>query len=307
MDFGRWCRALVSVAIVGAAGLPVSVGASDQEADALPHQSTAGNRQEGVNEKMQNLTQSVLNKDLAAVLAAREIGPAANRELLPLTRNPDAKVRRIALYCLNETGGKEAGQAFTDALLDDDDQVVGAALEGLRHHPKSASPERLLQVYDRAQDPATRQQIMLIVARFSGEVDPQKVRMRYDKEKDPAAREGGLAALAQLKDMDARNEFVRRLQASSGPERLRFLDYCEWLHDPWLLRPLQPLLGDTTAAIRVGTDARPDLIQSLRTCDVVVNLVASITQRKFSFPVNDATNYNAAQLDEVKAFIRASP
>lgn len=256
---------------------------------------------------MENLVRSVLRKDPASTLEAKKIGPAANRELVRLAGNADAKVRRIALYCLAETGGREAAAAFAEALLDPDAQVRGAALGGLRRRYQEASPGPLLQVYDRCQDSYARQQIMLVLARIERGVDAQQVKLQYDKETDPQAREGGLAALAQLGDAAARAEFTRRLRESSGQDRVRFLAYCEWLNNRWLLRPLLPLLSDTTPAVRVGVDARPDLIDSLRVCDLVVNLIGAVTQHKFSFPVNQATNYTVAQMEEVGTFVRSLP
>jgi HEAT repeat protein len=253
---------------------------------------------------MENLIQSLQSKDPAATLQAREIGPSANPTLIQFARNPDAKIRRIALYCLDETGGTDAARAFTEALLDDDSQVRGAALKGLHHHFQSASPGQLLQTYDRSPDPYARQQIMLVIARMNQQINPVEVKTRYDREADVLAKEGGLVALAHLNEGDTRIQFMRALQSSSGAQRLRFLEYCELLNDSWFFNALVPLLTDRTPAIRVAADARPDLIQNLRVCDVCVNIVSSISKHQFSFPINRATNYTSEQLDEVKAFLR---
>jgi hypothetical protein len=256
---------------------------------------------------MEELIRSLQSKDPAAALQARKIGPSANPTLIRFARDPDGEIRLIALYCLDETGGSDAVQAFTEALLDDDAQVRGAGLKGLHHYYQQASPAHLLQIYDRSPDAYTRQQIMLVISRTERGANPGEVKLRHDKEADPMAKEGGLAALAHLNEAGARKEFIRLLHYSSGPDRKRYLEYCELLHDKWLLPALIPLLKDTTPALRVGVDARPDLIHYLRVCDLTVNLASTISKHQFSFPINRATNYTSAQLEEVANFLRTIP
>lgn len=256
---------------------------------------------------MNNVIQRVLNKDPAAALDAKQAGPGINPDLLPLVHHSDAKVRRIALYCLDETGGPVATKAFLEAVLDEDSQVRSAALKGLHDHPPAGSRMELLRAYDRSPDGYVRQQLMLVAARASGGMDVNEIKTRYTHETDPQAREGALVALAKSNDQESRKEFVVRLHETSGKDRVRFLEYCQILQAPWLLKPLLPLLNDKDPAIRVGTDARPDLIDTLRVCDLTVNLVALISGRKFSFPINRATNYQPQQIDEVREFVRNSP
>lgn len=301
---GTWRLAAVA-GIVGLLSLGLcGCSAANQQTNAEP-----GSRPnpEPMGSNMENLIQSVLNKDPAAAMQARKIGPSANQELARLARHADAKVRRIALYCLDETGGSIAARAFAEAVLDEDSQVRGAALRGLNHHYGQASPADLLRAYDLSQDPYARQKLMLVIAQFKAGVDVAQVKTRYDKEPDPEAQEGGLAALAQFNYQGARKEFAQRMEASSGKTRLRYLGYCETLREPWLIKPLSTLLRDTGPAVRVGTDARPDLIDTLRVCDVALNLIASISGHTFSFGVDNATNYSAKQIQEVTDFARALP
>ena len=57
--------------------------------------------------KMQILIQQVLDKKpIGRSTAQGRSAPGANPELITLTRNDDADVRRVAVYCLNETGGR---------------------------------------------------------------------------------------------------------------------------------------------------------------------------------------------------------
>jgi HEAT repeat protein len=248
------------------------------------------------------LRETILKKDPAAALLAREAGPSANPEIIELTKHQDAKVRRIALYCLDETGGADAARAMAAALKDDDPQVRGAALKGLIHRPDPVVYEALLRVYPGA-DKVVRQQIPLILGKMGGRANPADLRRVCGAEADAEAREGCLTALASMGDPPAQMEFTERLHASKGRERARFLEYCDYIHQPWLLKPLGPVLDDTSPMVRVGVDARPDLIDSLRACDLAVNLIASIGKVSFSFPVNRMTNYTAAQIAEVKRLV----
>jgi HEAT repeat protein len=257
---------------------------------------------------MEDLVQAVLNKDPGASSLAKKLGPVANSQLIHLAQDKDAKVRRIALYCLDETGGLEAARTFVEALLDRDSQIRGAALKGLTHHYQLASKERLLEVYDASDDAYVRQQTILFVGKIEPTVDPSEIKKRKEKESDPQALEGVIVVLARFKDEEARTEFVRLLEQSSGTDRLRYLEYCEYLHQPWLLKPMIELVRDTSPAIFVGVDAHPDKVQYIRVCDLVVELVASISNHPFSFPiVKKSSNYTVSQIDEVIYFGRGLP
>ena len=218
--------------------------------------------------KMPDLVQQVLEKEPAATLTAKEIGPSANTELIKLTRNDDAKVRRIAVYCLEETGGADAAVAFARLTLDDDSQVRAAALDGLFRHQADVVPE---------------------------------IEKRYQAEKDPQAKEGLVVALSERGDTRAQAEFLQGLQGSRNRDRARYLDYAGKIKAKWLLPGLLPILDDKTPLVWIGVDGRPDLPQSLRACDIAVNLIAEITGHKFSFPIAGNVNYTEEQIAEVKA------
>ncbi|MEW5979681.1 MAG: HEAT repeat domain-containing protein [Acidobacteriota bacterium] len=256
---------------------------------------------------MQELIQQVLNKEPAAALTARRIGAGANAELIKLTEHSDAKVRRIALYCLDETGGADAVEAFSRSILDEDPQVQAAALKGLEHHANPSVYYALLEAYDRSSSIAVRRQIMLILGRMPGPGVVTDLKKRYAAETEAEAREGGLTALARLEDREARQEFIKQLQSSTGQARGRFLEYCKYVHAPWLLKALQPILEDKTPLVWIGVDAHPDWPEQLRACDIAVNLAASISRHKFTFPIAGNVNYSEAQLEEVRSFLSAAP
>lgn len=259
---------------------------------------------------LQELIQSVLNKEPASVLIAKRIGQSANAELQKLAVNEDAKVRRIALYCLNETGGPSAIKTFIDSLMDKDPQVRGTALSGINNHlPSQEYYNAIIEVYDKSDDPYVRQQVALIIGRMNVINSVQDIKRRYEKERDPLAQEGCIVALAKLGDISAQEEFIKRLNASSNRVRLRFLEeYCPYINSKWLLKPLSAILEDKSPLLYVGLEGNaPETIQDLRACDLAVNLIANISMHKFSFEINRSTNYNDAQISEVKRYVQSLP
>jgi hypothetical protein len=254
---------------------------------------------------VQELIQMVLDKNPQAALLARRIGPSANPDLAALTKNDDPKVRRVALYCLEETGGFEATQAFLSLLLDSDSQVSAVAVRGLSKYLDASFLPKMLMAYDDCADPYIRQQIILLAGKVG--VSVAEAKKRYEKEQDPAAKEGCMVTLAKLGDAAAQGDFIKQLQSTSGRDRARFLDYCEQILAPWLLKPLMPLLQDKSAMVRIGADGLPQFPEYLRTCDLVVNLVVAIIKRPFSFPVDKKTNYRDNQLAEVMQFLNSIP
>lgn len=255
--------------------------------------------------KMPDLTQQILDKQPAATLTARQIGPSANSELIKLTRNDDAKVRRIAVYCLDETGGADAAIAFARLTLDDDSQVRGAALQGLLHHTEAVFPASLLDAFDQSQNAYVRQQLMLIAGKVPG-VNTSDIQKRYEAEQDAQAKEGLVVALAERGNSAAQGEFIRGLHASQNRDRARYLDYAGQIKAPWLLPALLPILEDKTSMVWIGVDGKPELPHSLRACDIAVNLIAEISGHRFSFKIAGNINYTDEQIAEVKAFLEQS-
>lgn len=252
--------------------------------------------------KMQDLTQQVLDKQPAAALTARQIGPKANLELIKLTRNDDAKVRRIAVYCLAETGGADAASTFARLTLDPDSQVRAAALEGLAKHPGEAAPQSLLDAFGQSHDPYVRQQLMLIAAQVQG-VSTADIQKRYETENDPEVKEGLVVALARRGHPAGETEFIRRLQTMKNRDLARYLEYAGEIKATWLLPALLPILDDKTPLVRIGVDGLPNQPEHLRACDIAVNLTAEISRHPFSFRVAGNINYTDAQIAEVKAYL----
>lgn len=252
---------------------------------------------------MQDLIQQVVDKQPAAVLIARQIGPGANTELIKQTRNDDAAVRLVATNCLNETGGADAAVAFARLVLDNDAMVRAAALRGLTNHLTEVLPQNLLDAFDQSHVPYVRQQLMLIAAKVP-DVGTVEIQKRHDAEKDAQAREGLIVALGERGNRQAQAEYIRDLDGSKGRDRARFLEYAEEIKQAWLLPALLPILDDKTSLVWIGVDGLPRLPQSLRACDIAINLAAEISGHRFSFPVAKNVNYAETQIAEARAFLQ---
>ncbi|HET6567180.1 MAG TPA: HEAT repeat domain-containing protein [Rhodothermales bacterium] len=257
---------------------------------------------------MDTLEEQILNDHYTAILEARKAGASVLPVLLALVHNERPEVRELSLYCLREIGGDDAAAAFVEALLDPEPQVRGVALGSLHQHPRSSVQEALFRAFDRSNDPYVRQQIPLIFGRMEGDdVRRADVVDRCRREHEPKAREGCMVVMAKWGDEDARHAFVAQLHVSRGRDRVRFLDYAQYIGGSWLLKHLSPLLEDTSPAVRVGVDGIPDTPQSRRVVDLAIDLIARIADHRFSFGDTVPTNYTDEQIEEVTRFLKSIP
>lgn len=252
-----------------------------------------------------SLLDLVQKKDYAATNVAASLGAAAVPGLSGLVRDPDEEIRHLAVYCLIETADPQAAAPLGWALFDADPQVAMTAAKGFSKVATPAHTPLLLQALDRSTEPLVKREIALVLGGVAAPADIPEIKKRWEKEADPDARQGLTAALAKLGDDDARTTFDKALRGTTGPARLRYMELAEWIHEPWLLPALTEILNDPTDILRVAVDARPDLIQALRACDLAVVLIADLTAATFTFPVTRAHNYTSSELDEVRASLSA--
>jgi hypothetical protein len=260
---------------------------------------------DGMSEELKKM---ILSGNSSAPDLARQLGRKANPVLLELAKNPETNVRIETMFCLAESGGPEAADALIAGLADGHPQVAGAAIGGAQKHLAPACLPALLKAYDAAPLGDYRHHIALLIGRLDKAVDIKELKKRRETELDPAAQEGCLVAMARLGDKDAQQDFVKRLHASKGRERGRWLDHVKYIGAAWLLKPLLPILDDKTGVLRIGADGGEGLIpEYLRACDVATNLAAAISARKFTFRVDGKTNYTEPQLDEARKFLKTVP
>jgi len=252
-----------------------------------------------------DLLERVRQKDFTATLRARELGPEAASGLTPLVRDPDPVVRQLALLCVLETGAPSALNAAFGALADDDPQVRSVALRGLGELATRSHATRVVEALRDHAEPETRRELAVIVGALGERQALEPLRAACARHSDPETQRGCLVARAWLGEAAAQEEFGGLLQASSGRERIDLLDHADRIRARWLLPYLGVLLEDTGPARWIGVDGLPGP-ETLRVCDVAVNLIAAITQHRFGFAVGPKINYLPSNLAEVARYLRAS-
>jgi HEAT repeat protein len=256
---------------------------------------------------MDALKDAVLRKDPAAYYTAKGLGRAAVPALRELVRHEDSAVRRIALTCLGETGAPEIVELSLAALSDVDHQVAGVAVRNLEAPLDPRHQGALFQGYDKSPHGLVRGLITLVAGKLDKAADAKELLKRWRAERDPVAQEYGIVALSRLGDKPSQEEFVKRLHASRGRERRRFLDHAKYISAPWLLKPLLPVLDDPENQIHLNVDGMGGPEKNLRSCDLAATLAARISGRKFSFQPEEHAIYSAVQLDEVRRFLKTVP
>ena len=267
---------------------------------------SASNDAKGGREKMDLLIQKVLNKEPSSANLAREIGEAAAPRLIPLAVHDDPVVRMIALGALVQTGGSGLEDVFINALSDESPTVSVEGVRGLQPRISLAIYAKLLEAYDKVEDPARRQDIALMLGRIS-EAKPADLRERLEKEVDLFAKEGLTTALAKLGDKQAQADFLKMLESAKGRDVPRFLTHVEYIGKDWAMAGTRRILGDKTPVIRIAADddLPGESPEYLRACDLVVNMVARLKAAKFTFVVNGKKNYSDAELREVREYLSA--
>ena len=248
------------------------------------------------------IVQRVLALDYTVQADVRAAGESAVAVLAPLLENPDEGIRLLAVHCLGATASAAATAELDRALVDADPQVAMAAAKNLHALVTNAQAATLGLALERAAEPQVRREIALLLGRVANAAQAAELAQRLEAETQPLARDGLVAALARLGHEGARETFSRALLASSGSDRMQSLELAAYIGQPWLLAPLAELLDDTGDLMRVAVDARPDLIQALRGCDLALALIARIGTPGFSFPVSPVRNYTAPQIDEARQF-----
>ncbi len=251
------------------------------------------------------IKQTVLNRDWIATQMARRMGPPAVDELRDLTKHDDRQIRILALTCIEEAGGPKAADAMVEPLLDGDVQVRATAVRGLYKFPNPALYARLLEQFDKSEDPHVRLNVPMIIALNDEKiVDQNPLIERYDKEEDEAAHEGLTVGLARLGYAPARREFVQRLHNSGGSVLDRYLSHCEYIHQDWVAKALSPVLRDPTKLRYIGPHGRD---VNLRACDIAVNIIGKLLGRRFPFKTEPAVNYPDERLAEIRKFVDGLP
>ncbi|MGI6598338.1 MAG: HEAT repeat domain-containing protein [Kiritimatiellia bacterium] len=106
-----------------------------------------------------------------------------------------------------------------------------------------------------------------------------------------------LKALLRLKDDEAEKEVLSLLGSNEAESRVKGIECISYADDKKLIPHLVPLLDDKRDAVNVAPSGANYFI---RVCDLAVNAIASISQTKTSFIVQNGARYSDDQLGEVR-------
>lgn len=260
-------------------------------------------------EDMEQLKALILKVDPTAILRAQTLGRSAGPALRELAKNPDDAVRVLALQCLAAAAPPDAGAAFAAALTDSNEQVTsvaGGALLAAPPDPKLLPA--LMEAIDKASYGSARGLAARVIGRFDAGADVEGLRKRWEKELDPSAKEGETMGLSRLGVKEAREDFLVRLQASTGWRRRDYLEvHVRYVGQPWILKPLIGVLDDTTKLINLNVDGLDEPPKDVRACDLAVTRVIQISGRKFTFKAEDYKIYTPQEIDEVRRYLKTLP
>lgn len=257
---------------------------------------------------MSDLTTAVLNGDLQARDIARGEGLAAVPVLQQLLANPDPWVRIVAVRALGEIPQPQALGVLLLTATDEDGMVAREAIEQLERYPDRLDVKHLIAALERAQDPNARRRLSLYLGRTAlTDEDLAKLAALCQRERIEEAKVGCLAALARTGNPDAEAAFKRRVNASSGRERVEVIHLLEYIGQRWVIETLTGWLDDKDNALFLNLDILPDEPQFMRVCDLAANAIIRMTRAPVSFVRDMPTNYSTAQLDEVRRIARSIP
>jgi HEAT repeat protein len=248
----------------------------------------------------QDVVAHVKQKDWKLIDIPGQVGADAGPALLPLLNDPDLKVRELAVYCLDASGGKPAGQGMLKALKDKSETVRDAALRFLDRHVELADLPALETEVQKNPDPYVREVVALLVGKSREDSAIAPLQAQYAREPNVRTSHALSLALARLGDATARQAVLGRLKDKNPGQVAQAVIDLIYVDDPKLLVHTEPLLDDPRQGKNVGPSHGPII---KRVCDVVVETMDKMLNHPFTFPIALAHQYTPAELGEAKAVL----
>jgi hypothetical protein len=237
------------------------------------------------------------NRPEAQGTAAR-LGPQASPAIVPLTDDPDPQIRATAMVCLGITGGELASVTALKKLYDTDDDVVVQSLQVLRKHPPAGYEAELLKAFTGLQTTGVRENLPLVAGRMAPKIDPGPWKQLWQRERDPGVKESLMVGLARMGDAQAREQFVKEVNAARGQDVVRWLEHCKYMEDRWIVREMMPLLNRTDVAFELNPDGKNKW--PMRVCDLAVKAIVELTKEKPKFPAQRPSQFMPAEIEETR-------
>lgn len=238
-------------------------------------------------------------KDWSAVEVCRRAGPPIVPSVEPHLRDADEVVRLLAVDCIAAAGGPQAPLLLIRALGDANEQVRNNAVNALHQNLPVGQENKLLAAWDanHTRDGYIRQQIPMILGRMpAAAARLVEIKARIGADPRQEVRDGVIAGTAKLGDAFARTRFAELLLEARGKRTAELIEFVKYLDDPWVIRPLAPVLTRKDLAVDLSTHRRE---LRRRECDLAADEIMRIGKARFSFAANPLAQYSDAQLEEV--------
>ena len=243
-------------------------------------------------------------KDWSAVEACQRAGPAAIPAIEPYLRNPDEVIRLLGVDCVAAAGGTQAPGILIRALIDGNEQVRNNAVNALHKHLPIGQESALLTVWEanHTRDGYVRQQIPMILGRMPVQAKIHEIKARTASDKRQEVNDGAIAGAAKLGDAESRAHFARLLNEARGKRTAELIELVKYLDDPWVIRPLAPVLTRKEMAVDLSTHRREI---HRRECDIAADEIMRIGKARFTFAPNPLAQYSDQQLGEVYQYAQS--
>ena len=240
-------------------------------------------------------------KNWDAVEVCRRAGPPIVASIEPRLADGDFVIRLLAVDCLVAAGGPRAQILLIRALGDANEQVRNNAVNGLHENVPVGHEDRLFAAWDanHTRDSYLRQQIPMVLGRMPAQARLVELKARIGSDPRQEVRDGIIAGAAKLGDAFARQRFADSLLEARGKRTAELIEFVKYLDDPWVIRPLVPVLGRKEIALILSThisEARR------RECDLAADEVMRISRMRFTFAMNPMGQYTDPQLEELTRY-----
>jgi len=243
---------------------------------------------------MSQISDAIIAQDLTAIEMAKTQGPGAIPELTQLVKHKETAVRMIAILALGEIAHPDAYNVLMEAAEQENNMISVTAIDQLaKHHGEIGGPI-LVKLLDKITSTPPQRQLVLLMGKIAAQPETETLVTFCHQNTDIDVAQACMAALARLGVEKKQQEFVQYLLKERD---LEAFELAEYIHQAWLLTPLEKLLTYTNPVQSLG-DPPPGFPKMLRVCDKAVVLIAKISGAQFSFPTNVHMQYTPEQLSE---------
>lgn len=247
------------------------------------------------------ILEAIRSKDWTITEKELSIDPVLGPKLVSILDDDDPEVRELALYALNNIGGKEVRHGILKALRDKNINVRSTASRFLMAKYDKEDLHLYLQELSTNEDELVREKIALIIGKIGDQHTIDPLKLQIEKEIDSHAQRAMYLALVKLKEKEAQDKYRNSLIQKPPKELAIALNDYIYINDHVFVPNILPLLEDTRDAVNV---APSNHVHFIRVCDVAVNILDEALEHPFSFKLEEGKRYSIEERNEVKNIIK---